>query len=60
MEMIDALLRLFTPEQLEQIATCARQVMEAGFGEVTITVQQGHPRFIQSTISEELAAPEEK
>ena len=57
-ELIQALLRIFTQAQLEQIASCAEQVLVAGFGEVTITFQNGHPRFIQSTISKELAIPE--
>lgn len=56
---LDALLQIFTFAQLEQITDCARAVAAAGFGEVTITIQNGHPRFIQSTISEEMVVPEE-
>jgi ABC-type spermidine/putrescine transport system permease subunit I len=56
---LEVLLQIFTPAQLEQIIACARIVVIAGFGEVTITIQSGHPRFIQSTISEEMVAPEQ-
>lgn len=45
---------LLTEEELQVLAQKLNQVLRAGFGEITITVQKHHVRFVKVTSSHEL------
>jgi hypothetical protein len=56
---------LLTVEQLGLLGVELKRVLEHGFGDVTITVNRGHVRFVRAALSHELSdrglrpAPEE-
>jgi hypothetical protein len=45
---------LLTVEQLDLLGTELKRVLDHGFGDVTITVNQGHVRFVRAGFSHEL------
>lgn len=47
---------LLTSEQQDTLASKLVEVMDGGFGEITITIQKGHVRFIRSLVSKEFPA----
>jgi hypothetical protein len=51
---------LLTQEQQTMLAEKLAQVIESGYGELTVTVQNSHVRFIRVQSSHEMPAPEVK
>ena len=51
------LLEIFTPEQVERIRFRCKEVMEWGYGRVTIIFANGHPDTIEPSLSEKFTKP---
>jgi hypothetical protein len=51
-----SLSELLTAEQLSLLGAELQRVLEHGFGDVTITVNRGHVRFVRAALSHELPA----
>ena len=49
-----ALSILLTADQMLLLGTELQRVLEHGFGDVMITVNRGHVRFVRATLSHEL------
>jgi hypothetical protein len=49
---------LLTTGQQDKLADVLAEIVRSGFGEITITVQKGHVRFIRSTVSIEFPVSE--
>jgi hypothetical protein len=58
--LMEVCLETLTVEQFYQICSRVHDVCLAGYGEVHIVIQNGHPCFVTSLISDKLAAPAEK
>jgi hypothetical protein len=52
-DVLALLLRVYTIDQLQRLATYSSAIAEEGFGKMAITFTNGHPRFLEIVQSRE-------